>query len=161
MRPLLVPAAAACLLSLSACGFQPMYAGPGYAQLPGLELTTGQSRVDYLLEQSLQRHFGQGSSPYRLSVQSETRESGMGLSASGIASRFSLQITSNYELTGGPGEPVRGRVREQVQFDSPNDPYALISARADAEERLTALAATRLAEEVAIAIRRREAGHGS
>ena len=153
-----VIAAAAALTALTGCGFQPLYGGPGYAALPGVEIEAGENRIDYLLEDSLRDHLGPGRSGYVLMLDSDVRESSLGLSASGLASRFSLEMTVSYSLSRDGDEPIDGFVRDSVQFDASTDPFALISARADAEERLSDVVADRLIQNISAALRRREAG---
>lgn len=141
----------------SGCGFQPLYSTAGFAGLPGLEIDAGDTRQDYLIEQALDRYLGGGRSPYRLSLQTSSEVQRLGISAAGRASRFGLEVTTRYGLFGGAGEsPVSGAVSETVYYDAPTDPYALLAARADAEERAADLIARSLARDIAAALQRRD-----
>lgn len=149
-------AAGLALMATGGCGFQPLYAGPGYAALPGLSIESGEDRFDYLVDAALRRHLGDGASPYRLVLRSRVRERRIGISASGVARRYSLTAQTRYSLERPGAEPVRGRVSETVQFDAPNDPAALIAARSDAEARAARVLAERLAQAMTAELRRRE-----
>ena len=157
-RRLLIGAAAVLgALSVSGCGFQPLYSTAGFTGLPGLEIEAGDTRQDYLIEQALDRFLGAGQSPYRLTLRTSINEERLGISAAGRASRFSFRVNARYRLTTGSGRaPVNGTVSETVYFDAPNDPYALLAARADAEERAADLIARSLARDVAAALQRRD-----
>lgn len=142
-------------LTLSAgCGFQPLYATQAYAGLPGMSIVAGQARQDYLIEDALRDFLGAGTSRYQLVLQTRTDERSLGLSAAGRASRFSYRLTTQYQLTTPDGEVLSGAIRETVFLDAPPDPYALLAARADAEERAAELIARRLASELASGLER-------
>lgn len=142
---------------VSGCGFQPLYSTTGFAGLPGLEIEAGETRQDYLIEQALDRYLGGGRSPYRLSLRTSSDVQRLGISAAGRASRFSLVVSTRYILSGVPGEGrVTGAVSETVYYDAPTDPYALLAARADAEERAADLIARNLARDIAAALQRRD-----
>ncbi|MCC5996815.1 MAG: hypothetical protein JJU18_10655 [Oceanicaulis sp.] len=147
--------AAAALLTTAGCGFQPLYAGAGYQSLPGLAVESGEERIDYLVDAALRRHLGQGDSAYRVELTTNLRESAIGISASGVARRYSLRANTRYVLHPGGGHaPVRGQISETVQFDAPSDPAAVMAARSDAEERAARLIAERLAGALAAELRR-------
>ncbi|MGY6628549.1 MAG: LPS assembly lipoprotein LptE [Oceanicaulis sp.] len=149
-------AAGLALMSAGGCGFQPLYAGPGYASLPGLSIESGEDRFDYLVDAALRRHLGDGDSPYRLVLSTRLQERPIGISASGVARRYSLMAQTRYSLERPGAAPVRGLVSETVQFDAPGDPAALIAARSDAETRAARVLAERLAQSMTAELRRRE-----
>lgn len=146
-------------LMASGCGFQPMYATSGFRALPGLDIVSGDTRQDYLIEQALDRFLGEGRSTHRLVLETEAEERSLGLSAADRASRFALTLTTDYILTGGSGAAVNGSVSEVVYFDAPSDPYALLAARADAEERAADLIARSIVRDISATLERR-AGQG-
>lgn len=143
-------------LLVSACGFQPLYGGPNFSALPGLTIEAGPTRQDYLIEDGLRDFLGGGNSPYRLEFQTETREVGLGLSAAGRAARFQYIVQIAYRLSPPEGEPVTGTFMESVYFDAPSDPYGLLAARSDAEERAAGEVVQRLVQELAAELRRAE-----
>jgi LPS-assembly lipoprotein len=150
----LVTAACALLLT-SGCGFRPLYATPSFAALPGLAIETGESRLDYLIEDGLRDFLGSGRSAYSLALDTRTDERSLGVSAAGRASRFSYRVTTAYLLSSDDGEVLSGTIQETVFIDAPRDPYALVAARADADERAATLIARRLAEELSAGLERR------
>lgn len=146
------------LVSLSACGFQPLYGGAGFNRLPGLEVSRGQDRVDYLIEDSLRDFLGDGNSPYRLTLVNETDQRSLGLSATGIARQYALVITTSYSLTDASGAVIaEGELEEESLFDAGSDPYTLVSGASNAEEQASEAMAERLVREIAVALRQREA----
>ncbi len=146
------------LVSLSACGFKPLYGGAGFSQLPGLEISRGQERVDYLIEDSLRDFLGEGRSPYHLTLDNEIAQRSLGLSATGIARQYALVITTEYSLTDAGGAVIaQGRLHEESLFDAGSDPYSLVSGASNAEEQAAEAMAERLVREIAVALRQREA----
>ena len=146
------------LVGLSACGFQPLYGGAGFSQLPGVEISRGQERVDYLIEDSLRDFLGDGRSPYHLALVNETEQNSLGLSATGIARQYALVITTDYTLTNASGAVIaEGQLREESLFDAGSDPYTLVSGASNAEEQAAEAMAERLVREIAVALRQREA----
>ena len=145
--------AGAALLA-SGCGFQPLYSNGGYGGLPGLAIETGDTRQDYLIEAALDRFLGSGQSVYQLVLDTESNEQRIGVSAAGRANRYGYTLSTAYLLTDGGGEVLEGEVSETVYFDAPRDPYALISARADAEERAADLIARALSRDIAATLQR-------
>ncbi|WP_158272034.1 LPS assembly lipoprotein LptE [Marinicauda salina] len=160
-RPLLLAAGVAFLtIALAGCGFRPLYGGAPYAALAGARVEAGPERVDYLVQNALRDHLGAGDSRYRITLNTETDERSLGVSASGRATRYALVITVDYRLDGGP-EAVSGRISETAYFDAPNEPYALIATRSNAEERAARLAAERLARALAAQLQPVTAGRGA
>ena len=143
---------------LSACGFQPLYATPVYSDLAGVEIETGDTRLDYLIADALEEEFGAGQAPYRLVVDTISRERGIGVSADARVRRYAIEMTSNYVLSHGADRILQSTVSERVYFYVPDDPYALVSARLTAEQQGAEALARRLARSVALGIRRGEAG---
>jgi len=158
--PALALACGALMLS-GGCGFQPLYATPGFADLPGLQIETGSSRQEYLVEQALDRFLGGGRSPFRLTLSVGTGESRLGVSAAGNASRYAYIVSARYVLRGLEDGRLTGSVSETVYFDAPSDPYALIAARSDAEERAATRVANSLARDIAVQLERRRSAQPS
>lgn len=146
-------------LMLAGCGFQPLYGGPGYAGLPGVEIETGQSRIDYAMRDALRDYLGAGAGTDRLVIRSETRIRPLGVSAAGNAARYALELTSVFVLYDASGAVLsEGEIRETAQYDTGSDPYAQLASEADAETRVARMAAERILNRVAVALRRSEAG---
>lgn len=144
-------------LALVGCGFSPLYSTTGYDRLAGLTVEAGPDRFDYLLQDAVRDFAGPGASPYRLSLSHQFRSRPLGISPTGEATRVSLQAVVRYELTGS-GAPITGARTGEVTFDQPRDPYALLAARGEAEERLARRMAEEIIQAVTVELRRREAG---
>jgi len=158
-HPRLALACVAAMLSLAVtgCGFSPLYSTAGYDRLAGLNVEAGPERFDYLLQDAVRGFAGPGVSPYSLSLSHEFRSRPLGISPTGEATRVSLQAVVRYELI-GPGDPIAGVRTADVTFDQPGEPYALLAARGEAEERLARRMAEEIIQAVAVELRRREAG---
>ncbi|MEO1039061.1 MAG: LPS assembly lipoprotein LptE [Pseudomonadota bacterium] len=153
-RHILAAMSASALFLLSGCGFQPLYAGPNTAALSAMEIEAGQSRIDYLIEDALAGAFGStgGPSPYRLTLESQTRELPLGISAADRATRYALEVTVGYRLESGGEEVSIGRVSDTAYFDAPNEAFGLIAARRDAETQAAEAVARRLSRRLAAAV---------
>ena len=150
--------AAGSAILAAGCGFQPLYGAGGSAGLPWLQIEAGDSRQDYLLGAALDRFLGAGRSDYRIALRTSANERRLGVSAAGRASRYAYRLTTAYTLSDREGEVATGRVSETVYFDAPSDPYALIAARANAEERAADLLARTLTRDIARSLERTAAG---
>jgi LPS-assembly lipoprotein len=144
--------------ALSGCGFQPLYSGAGFQALPGLEIDTSDDRMGYLVEDALRDHLGGGRSEYRVEIDTNVVERPLGLSVSARATRYRADLRVNYRLTGPSDFAHVGQFTEAVYYEAPSDPYALIAARATAEERAADVIATRLTRELATVLRRVDSG---
>lgn len=166
MRALLLPAArlvmaGACLM-LAACGFQPLYAGSAAATLENLTVSvTGDERLAYLTETALIERTGRGSGqPRPLVVTLQTAQVPLGISADGQATRVALNIRASYQLDLQGETPLRNTVTERIVFETPSEPYALISARTNAERRAAEVIADALVRDIAAGLQAR-ARHGA
>jgi hypothetical protein len=139
-------------LVVAGCGFQPVYHTPTYQALSGLSVETGPERIDFLVQNAISDFAGPGDSPYTLKVAIEVKEQGAGLSASGVATRMTLEGDAEYTLVGA-SEDISGRVSQSVTYDTENSPYALLAARGQGEKRLAQLLAEYIMLDVSIALR--------
>jgi len=144
-------------LVLSGCGFSPLYSTAGYERLGGIRVEAGTERFDYLLQNAVRDFAGPGNSPYLMSVETLVNNQFAGISPTGIASRITLSGQAVYTLT-GPEIPLTGLTRVTISFDQPSDPYAQIAALSEAEARLAERLAEEMLQDVAVGLRRREAG---
>lgn len=140
------------LVTLSACGFQPLYGGSGIRELSGITVESGQTNLDYRLQGELESFFGTGDGPYRLVLETETDERRLGLSAQARARRYALEATCRYVLYRNSEIVHQGIIREDAYFDAPNDPYALITARQAAEGRVALELSRLIARDISIHI---------
>jgi len=153
-KQILVALCAKATLLLGACGFQPLYASPNLAALSAMEIESGQSRIDFLIEEALTGAYGGagGPSPYVLTLESNARELPLGISAADRATRYALEVSVDFELR-AQGRLIRkGQVEETAYFDAPNQAFGLIAARRDAETQVADALARRLSQRVAAAV---------
>ena len=149
--------ASACLL-LAACGFQPLYGGAGAATLDNVSVSvTGNERRSYLTETALMERVGvSGDRAGTLRVTVSTSPTPLGVSADGQASRVALNVRAHYQLDDGTGAVLASSVVERIVFETPQEPYALITARANAEQRAAEALADALVRDALIGLRQRE-----
>lgn len=145
-------------LALSACGFQPLYAGPGQAVIDNITVSvSGDERLSYLTETALMERIGVSEGRTRnLEVSLQTVQIPLGVSSDGQATRVALNVRANYVLDGQSNDPVRRSVTERIVFETPREPYALISARANAERRAAEVIADALVRDLLGIVHQRE-----
>ncbi|WP_109261757.1 LPS assembly lipoprotein LptE [Hyphobacterium indicum] len=150
---------AGALMGLSACAFQPLHGSPQQIRaMDGIVVAVdGQTRIDQILDEALNDRFGTPSGGrYRLAAVTSMTASGLGVGADDVATRSAISLTVDFSLIdAGSGLPVLTEtVRAEATVDIPQQPYAAISARRDAEERAASQAADRIALRVARYINR-------
>lgn len=153
-------AAFGAVLVLSGCGFRPVYAGPAYESLRGVSVSVrGEDRFAYLVESAMLERLGaRDETRGTLQVGLRIRQRNLGVSADGEASRIALDVTARYSLSMPGSQRLRGQASERVAFETPREPYALISARANAERQAAETIAESILRTVAADLRRRELG---
>jgi LPS-assembly lipoprotein len=105
---------------------------------------------------SLREQAGAGDSPYRIAVNTRVRERGLGRAGDGRATRFALQVTASYTLTrvdGVDARPIRGSLVERVIFEAPQDPFALLAARSQAEQQAAEVLGLAIMRDASLALR--------
>ena len=149
MRPALAAVAMAVLVS--GCGFSPLYAQR--AVTPGLaaiEVDAPQTRTGYLLREELDDAFARDPNrapAYRLALRVDEDRRARGLRINDVATRYEVLLRVDYALipVGGTLTPLtQGRAEVSVTYDSPDQPYAGISAQTDGQERAATQAAQRI-----------------
>jgi len=141
---------------LAGCaGFQPLYAAEGVApKLSAIEVTQPDGRLGFFMREyltdSLARDRDQPAL-YRLALQNRELRVPRGITISNVASRYEVDLVTNYTLTEvGTGKLVtRGQVSVTVTYDVQNQPYASLVAQQDGERRAAEQAADRLRIELA------------
>jgi LPS-assembly lipoprotein len=148
MRPALLACAAA--VTLSGCGFTPLYAQQGVTPgLSSIEVEAPQSRTGYLLREELDDAFARDRSrapAYRLALQIDEDRRPRGLRIDDVATRYEVSLRVDYVLIpAGTATPVtQGRAEATVTYDSADQPYAGVAAQTDAQERAATQAAQRI-----------------
>ncbi len=148
------------LLPLAACGFTPLYATPGLTpSLAEVDVVTPQNRVGYLLQEQLADELGHraGVAPrYQLTCTARQIRIPRGVRVNNVANRYEMNLTVNYILrtAGGTRVLLQGAAPVIVEYDSPDAPYAGVTAERDGEER----AANQAAIQIRLALSRYFAG---
>jgi LPS-assembly lipoprotein len=149
----------ASLLSLSACGFKPLYSRAGgtstSAQLAQIHVapvsdTSGDayirdyyrqgrtSRLGQLFQDGLERQLsGERSSPYRLQLSIEERIEGLGIRPDESFTRQRISLIARYELIDvSQNKPLyRGEAKSEIGVDRVASEYATLTAERAAGER--------------------------
>lgn len=149
-------------ISLSSCGFTPMYGAQGVASgLEDMRLLTGQERADFYLQEAVYDRLGNRDAAGSLELRTQTDVSTirLGVGADAIASRLAIEVDVEYALfVAGAAEPVVvGEVNGRAAYDVPRDVYATVTAERDAEERAAGMAADRMINQLARALQNRDA----
>lgn len=153
------------LLSLTACGLQPMYAGGGsgaVAQgLAGIEVGAIEGRSGWLVRNALNDRFQAGGSTavrYRLDVRLDEKLEGLGVLGNDVVARERLTLRARYQLV----DAVTGSVLldatdgTDAGIDVVSSEYAVIAAEQSAEERLAKDLADRITARVALTLRKQQ-----
>jgi LPS-assembly lipoprotein len=140
----------AVVMTLSACGFTPMYATPGVsAGLSAIDVKAPQGRVGFLLRQDLDDALGHdklAAPRWRMEMTIDQTRDPRGLTLEDVAERYVLGITVNYKLIdAATGKVVHtGKVASQISYDAADAPYAGIAARQDSQQRAASDAAQKI-----------------
>jgi len=152
---LAVGAALGASLLLGGCGFTPLYAAPGVnSKLASINVVAPQGRTGFLIRQHLDDAFAKdhnAPAAYTMRLAMSEARYPRGIRTDNVASRYEYVLTADYTLASMPsGEIVKkGRVRAEVTYDSPDQPYGSIAEEQDAADRVAQEAARRIQLEVA------------
>lgn len=151
-------AIAALTLSVSACGFTPMYANPQLApNMRAIAVTTPQTRTGYLLREQLNDQLAvdrEAKPRYRLTVAILERRRPRGLNPDDTPTRYELHLDVTYTLVEAEtGKTILKQTRPVfVSADAVVDPYASIAAQNDTQERAAEEAAEIIRTDVSLAL---------
>lgn len=148
---------AASTVFLAGCGFKPMYGDASYtAQLQDIRVETGETRVDYLLQEALQDELGAqaGQGRYLLETLTDLNTSRLGVGADDVATRYAVSLQVDYQLVDTQtGDAVLvGRETVEAAYNDPRQVYGALAAQRSAEAQAARLAAERIALDLARAI---------
>lgn len=145
----------AAAVSLSGCGFRPLYAQSGVvSSLAAVDVVAPGGRTGFLIREHLDDALGvnRGVPPsYRMNLQLSENRYPRGVRIDNVATRYEYVLIANYEVSSLPSGAVakRGRVRVELTYDSADQPYAAITAQQDAQDRAAQEAARRIQLELA------------
>lgn len=134
-------------MALSGCGFTPLYATPGITpSLSGVDLVVTHNRSGYLLEEQLNDELGHNAAvPVRYQLTCAVREVRFprGIRVNNVANRYEINMTVDYVLreAGSSRVLLQGAVPVIADYDSPDPPYAGVTAEQDGENRAASQAA--------------------
>ena len=147
---------AACALSLSACGFKPLYGQSALtSNMAAIQVVAPEGRTGYLIQGHLEDALARNSGvppAYRMNLQLAEARYPRGVRVDNVATRYEYVLTVSYVLTSvTSGARARtGRVRVELTYDSADQPYASIAAQQDAQDRAAQEAARRIQLELAV-----------
>jgi LPS-assembly lipoprotein len=137
-------------LTLSACGFTPLY-GPETVSkgLGSIEVIAPEGRSGYLLREKLDDALARDVNllpTHRLTYTVKELRYARGVRVDNVANRYELNLTADWKLTDAKtGQLVRsGQASAAVTYDSADQPYASIASQQDSQER----AATEVARKI-------------
>ncbi|KCZ59969.1 LPS assembly lipoprotein LptE [Hyphomonas chukchiensis] len=132
--------AAFAMLTLSACGFQPVYAPGNSALAAGGPITVEpiSGRSGYVLRRALQQELAIGlpgvTEPATLNVVLNENLTRLAFKPDGAASRSSLSATARYVLA-RDNSAISGSADAETDFSVPSQPYGDIAAQTSAADR--------------------------
>lgn len=138
---LLSLAALGAAMTLSACGFTPLYAEPGVVPaLAAIDVSPPDSREGYILREALEDSFGRlpgTPAQYRLTYVVDTQRYGLGARSDDTATRYELAMIVSYTLTDiASGQVVASDVvRGVATYANASQAYAGVVAAQDGEAR--------------------------
>ena len=158
LRLLSLSALAAVSVTVSGCGFTPLYAQQGLtAKLSQISIETPQTRTGYFLEQELKNGLGENTDKplYRLKIKLTENHYGLGYRVDDTATRSELTDNITYELRDAQtGALLLQKVfTETVTYNVTSSPFTGIVSQQAAQERLAASAAQKIQLAIAIYFR--------
>ncbi|WP_443748992.1 LPS assembly lipoprotein LptE [Asticcacaulis solisilvae] len=155
LRLLSLPALAAVSVTVSGCGFTPLYAQQGLtAKLSQIAVETPQTRTGYFLEQELKNGFGENTDKpqYRLIIALNEQHYQVGYRVDDTATRSELTDAVTYTLkdTATGAILLKTTFSETVTYNVTSSPFTGIVSQQDAQERLAASAARKIQTAVAL-----------
>ena len=147
---LLSAAAALALLTLTGCGFTPLYAAGAISPaLSSIQVNAPKGRTGFLLGEQLNDALATDRSApprYRLDLTVREQRTSRGLTIDNVARRYENHVSITYELY----DLVLGKVVKagfepvEITYAASDQPYAGIAAQQDAQARAAADAAQRI-----------------
>lgn len=137
-------------LTLSACGFTPLY-GPELVTkgLGSIEVVAPEGRVGYLVREKLDDALARNVNllpTHRLIYIVKEQRYARGVRVDNVANRYELNLTADWKLLDvKTGQVVRaGSSSAAVTYDSADQPYASIASQQDSQERAAAEVARKI-----------------
>jgi LPS-assembly lipoprotein len=146
-----------CLLLLTSCGFQPIYAqgqkGMLATALQGIEVQPIPDRSGQILADKLRQQFGSGSTPrYRLDITLQEKIEPFGIRSDESATRARVSLVAQFKLTALASNTVllQDSARSDVGIDKLRSEFATIAAEQSAAERNLNQVSQRISARIAL-----------
>lgn len=144
------------LLALGGCGFQPLYSrsGPARGELAAIAVDqiperSGQLLRTYLRD-ALNPNGETGRERYRLRVVLIEPRSELGLRRDDVTQRINYSVVASFRLTdGNDAQITAGTSFFSTSFEISSSPFATVSARQDARDRILELIAQDIRDQIA------------
>ncbi len=150
-------------LTLTACGFQPMYA-PQYAGDGDIVVEPIEGREGHELRQALMRRLAPGlpgvDKGAVLTIDLDQSILRLAFQPDQAASRTDVKAEARYVLATGDGA-ISGTIRAETSYNVPDAPFADLAAQTDATERVSNLLSRRIVDDMRIKLGRQIASDGS
>lgn len=137
-------------ITLSACGFTPLY-GPETVTrgLGSIDVVAPEGRVGYLLREKLDDALARNVNllpTHRLVYTVKEQRYARGVRVDNVANRYELNLKADWKLFDTKtGQQVRsGQADASVTYDSADQPYASIASQQDSQERAAAEVARKI-----------------
>jgi LPS-assembly lipoprotein len=154
----------AVMLTLSACGLKPMYAGGASGAvvqgLAAVEVPAIEGRAGWLVRNALVdrlggKHNGGGAARYRLDVRLDDKLEGLGLLSDDTIGRERRTLRARYQLVdAASGEIlIDATAGSDAGIDVVSSEYATIAAEQTALENLSKVVADRIVTRIALQLR--------
>jgi len=138
-------------LTLSACGFTPLYAGG--AGDGNINIATIEGRAGHALRKALLQELAPGlpglDAPADLNIILDERLGRLALQPDEAATRTDIIVSAEYVLS-FEGNAISGTTAAETSFLVPDAPFSDIAAQIDATDRAMLLLARRIADDLRI-----------
>lgn len=156
-------AALALILTLPACGLQPLYGDRNVSNsLRSVELAPIEGKAGYLVRSALEERLGKpagGAARYRLQVELDDQINGFGVRRDDSVTRERRILRARYRLieTEGGTTVLDATAGSDSGIDVVSSEYAVVAAEETALERLTEIVSDQIVARVALYVKRSEA----
>jgi len=140
-------------LSLTACGFTPVYGpqGAGNRLLGHVSLKEPDSRDSYQFSRHFEERMGRPTNArYVLKVELTTDEMDMGGTSSGNTTRYRVSGEAEYSLVEGKVQRISGKTDAFTGYSNTGSTVATIAARRDAYARLMVILSDQVIDELVL-----------
>lgn len=138
-------------LTLTACGFTPLYAGGGNAG--NINIETIEGRAGHALRKALAQELAPGlpglEGPASLNIVLKERIGRLALQPDEAATRTDIIVSADYVLA-FEGNALSGKSAAETSFLVPDAPFSDIAAQIDATDRAMLVLARRIADDLRI-----------